>query len=141
MLAKELQKERDSVQSVIARERRAVESGSDEDYWSVLADDAIFMPPNLPPKSGPDLRAWLKDFVERFEVEWLTFTSVDVLVIADLAVHSYSYRWRVTPRSGGESTISVGKGMHVLRKRADGSWLIWRAIWNASPATGAQPLT
>jgi len=132
-MAGELEKERESILSVITRERGAVESGSAEDYWSVLADDAVFMPPNLPAKSGSELRAWLKDFVQRFSVEWLAFESVDVLVIADLAVHTYAYRWRVTPRGLGESTDSVGKGIHVLRKNADERWRIWRAIWNASP--------
>jgi ketosteroid isomerase-like protein len=137
MMTADVETQREHVLAVISRERRAVESGSPGDYWSVLAEDAVFLPPGLPPKSGHELHAWLKDFVERFRVDWLAFSSADVVVVGDLAVHSYIYRWRVTPRSGGAATLSCGKGVHILRRSADGSWRIWRAIWNPSPVEEA----
>jgi ketosteroid isomerase-like protein len=57
-------------------------------------------------------------------------------VVADgsLGFHTYEYVWRVTPRGAGAPTIGHGKGMHVLRRQADGAWKILREVWNASPA-------
>jgi len=54
-------------------------------------------------------------------------------VAGNLAYHTYVYTWRVTPRASGEAKVSSGKGLHILRCQADGSWRIAREIWNAMP--------
>ncbi|NIO29727.1 MAG: DUF4440 domain-containing protein [Candidatus Latescibacteria bacterium] len=125
----------DAVLSVIAQEREAVESGDSDMYLAVLTDDAIFMPPNTLPKTGAELRTWLKGFVGAFRVEWLSYVSSEVVQSADLAYHAFTYAWRVTPRAGGEPTVSAGKGIHLLQLQGDGSWKIAREIWNANPAS------
>jgi ketosteroid isomerase-like protein len=67
-------------------------------------------------------------------VEWVSFQHGDMAVDGLHGYHSYEYEWRVTPRAGGKASVSCGKGLHVLRREADGSWKIVREIWNASPA-------
>ena len=120
-------------QEIIAVTDREVAAVRDEDhaaYLCILADDAVFLPPSLLPKGGEELRRWLDEFLRGFAVEWLDFVHEEVSVEGDLAYHVYLYRWRVTPRSGGEGIISQGKGMHILRRQPDGSWKIAREIWN-----------
>jgi ketosteroid isomerase-like protein len=51
----------------------------------------------------------------------------------DLAYHTYVYTWLTTPRAGGEAKVSSGKGLHILRRQADGPWKIAREIWNDLP--------
>jgi ketosteroid isomerase-like protein len=92
------------------------------------------MPPNSQPKRGVELREWLRAFVEEFRVEWLSYASMEVLEAGETAYHSFAYTWRVRPRDGGEAKTSSGKGVHLLRREADGSWRIAREIWNSSPA-------
>ena len=124
-------REREEILALIAEERAAVERGDAAQYLSVLADDALFMPPGLAPRGGAELRAWLSDFVSSVRVEWLDFQSHDVEVRGDLGYHTYAYTWRVTPRAGGNASTSGGKGLHILRRQSDGSWKIAREIWNA----------
>ena len=59
---------KDEILIIIKQEKEAVETGDIEKYFSVLADNAVFMPPNSLPKEGRMLREWLKDFVETFVV-------------------------------------------------------------------------
>lgn len=124
---------RDEILAVVDQERAAVEKGNISQYLAVLADGAVFMPPNAAPKQGVELRTWLADFVEHFAVEWLDFHSTEVVVVSDLAYHAYTYSWRVTPRASGDATTASGKGLHILRQQTDGSWGIAREIWNRSP--------
>lgn len=108
-------------------------------YLAILADDAVFMPPNSAAKSGDELRAWLREFVEGFKTEWLAFAHGETIVAGDFAFHDYTYSMRYTPRAGGEPGIGHGKGLHILRRQPDGSWKLVRNIWNARPAPPATP--
>jgi ketosteroid isomerase-like protein len=118
----------------VEREKAAIAAGDSTDYLAVLSDDAIFMPPNSLAKSGAELRSWLDSFVRDFRVEWLSVTSTELEVVENLAYHTFTYTWRVAPRAGGEGNVSSGKGLHILRRQADGCWKIAREIWNAVPS-------
>ena len=124
----------DDVLAAIRVERDAVAAGDIERYLAVLTGDAIFMPPNSPSKTRAELHDWLRGFLEGFRVEWLRFASTETQVEGDMAFHSYTYTWRVSPRAGGEPTISSGKGVHLLRRQPGGLWKIAREMWNGSPA-------
>jgi len=125
--------EESALLAVIDREVTAAAKSDFGEYNSILADDAVFMPPNGHPRSGAELRTWLRQFLEDFVVEWVSFRHSDAVVDGNMGYHSYEYEWRVTPRAGGEVTVSYGKGLHVLRRDSDGSWKILREIWNSSP--------
>jgi ketosteroid isomerase-like protein len=118
----------------VEAEKAAIAAGNPADYLAVLTDDATFMPPNSLLKSGAELRAWLSAFVRDFEVEWLSFVTTELEVVENLAYHTYTYTWRLTPRAGGEGKVSSGKGLHILRRQPDGFWRIAREIWNDVPS-------
>jgi ketosteroid isomerase-like protein len=117
----------------VEQEKAAIAAGDPTPYFAVLMEDAIFMPPGSPAKSGKELRNWLSAFIRDFHVEWLSFTSTELEAVETLAYHTFTYTWRVTSRAGGESKIASGKGLHILRRQADGSWKIAREIWNDVP--------
>jgi ketosteroid isomerase-like protein len=122
------------VLAIIESEVKAAASGDAATYLGILDGEATFLPPNLAAKHGVDLRRWLREFLERFEVEWIDFVHENVEVAGDVAYHRYSYGWRVTPRAGGGTTVAHGKGLHILRRSPSGGWKILYEIWNASPA-------
>ncbi len=115
-------------------EMAAMSRGDTGQYWAILAEDAVFLPPNATAKQGRALRIWLKDFLEQFAVEWLQTTDGETIVAGELAYHDYAYTMRSTPRAGGEPVIGHGKGLHVLR-REEGGWKIVRNVWNAVPGS------
>ena len=126
--------DREQVLAAAKREAAVVASGDIEGYLDLLADDAAFLPPNTPVKSGPELRAWLRGFLDSSSVEWLEYVDGGSVISGDLAVHDYAYVWRVTPKSGAQPIVGRGKGLQVYSRRPGGPWKLLRNIWNANPA-------
>lgn len=133
MEPKEQSATRDQILAPIEAERSGIAAGDSGRYSAALADDAIFLPPNTTTKTGAELRNWLGEFMKGFRIEWLSFVSSEVEVFGEAAYHIFSYKWRVTPAAGGEGRVTSGKGLHILRRQADGAWKISREIWNSTP--------
>jgi ketosteroid isomerase-like protein len=131
--------DRKQVIAVTDEEAAAMAAGDFARYEAILADDAVYLPPNSLPKEGNELRAWLKDFVERFAIQWLSFIHDETVVAGDFAYHRYTYSWRVTPKAGGEPVVGHGKGLQILRREPDGQWKMARSIWNAIPGPSSMP--
>jgi ketosteroid isomerase-like protein len=56
----------------------------------------------------------------------------------DIAYARLSYSFAVEVAGMDEPIMDVGKGMVILRKQGDGSWLVSHSIYNAdSPPPGA----
>ena len=115
------------------QEVQSISVGDIKAYLALLTEDAIFMPPASHAKEGEELREWLRDCLERFTVEYLEFVHLDTMTMGSLGYHSFTYRWRVTPKAGGDPVVAHGKGLHILRRQLDGFWKIAREIWNGSP--------
>jgi ketosteroid isomerase-like protein len=120
--------------AVTEEEVHAISAGDIDRYLAILTENATFMPPNLPPRRGDELRQWLRDFLERFTVEYLEFVHGETVVVGNLAYHEFTCSWKTTPRSGGPPAVAHFKGMHILRKDPNGAWKLARGIWNSSPA-------
>lgn len=127
------QQERQRVESAIEAEVTAIADDDIDGYLAVLAEDAVFLPPGLASMGGEELRAWLREFLEQWRVEWLGFRHDETEISGDLAFHRYSYSWRLEPKSGGRLQVAHGKGLHILRRGEDGSWKIAREAWNDRP--------
>ena len=125
--------ERERVVQTTEAEIDAVQRGDSERYLSLLSRDAVFMPPNEAPKSGDALRKWLCDFLERVSIRYTRFEHGQTIVRDDVAIHAYSCAWTATPRQGGAPRAMAFKGMHVLKRQTDGSWMISLSIWNSDP--------
>jgi ketosteroid isomerase-like protein len=133
MRIEEHDREREAVIAVATSEMNAAAEGDIVSYLSLLSDDAVFMAPATPRKTGQDLRKWLSDFLEDFEVQWVEYLHGETEVQGSLAFHDYTYTRRITPKGGGETVESRGKGLHVLRRDPSGRWQVLREIWNDSP--------
>jgi ketosteroid isomerase-like protein len=127
------QQEKQRVESVIDAEVESMANDDIKRYLSVLTEDAIFLPPDLPSIRGEELRTWLSEFLEQWRIEWLGYRHNETEIRGDLAFHRFNYSWRLEPKSGGQLQVSHGKGLHILRRSADGDWEIARETWNARP--------
>ncbi len=123
---------KEEIFTVIRQEARAINTGDMEAYLAILTDDAAFLPPGDPAKTGAELRAWLRAFLEEVNIEELKYDTQEVVVAADLAYHWYEFSWKLTPKVGGPTTPGEGKGIHILRRGPDGCWKLAREIWNGS---------
>jgi ketosteroid isomerase-like protein len=127
------QQERKLIESVIDAECESMTDDEIDRLLTLLAEDALFLPPDLPSIGGEELYAWLREFLEQWRIEWLGYRHNETEIRGDLAFHRFSYSWRLEPKSGGQLQVSHGKGLHILRRSGDGDWKIARKTWNARP--------
>jgi ketosteroid isomerase-like protein len=67
----------------------------------------------------------------------------EIIIMGDYAYSMGTYRKKVTPKAGGESTLYEGKFLTILRKDAKGKWVIYRDCYNSnkSAAVSSTALT
>ena len=99
----------------------------DFDRWmTVSADDAVFMPPNAAPlDTRGKIRAWIEGFPK---MSSFRLTQIEVAGRADLAYVWGRYEY------GADGASDRGKYIEIWKKQADGSWKIFRDIWNSDAA-------
>lgn len=91
------------------------------------SDDLITIFPDSPILYGYEwIRTLLLEMYEDYEL-FESFSFVDVRIISEHVVASYSYTQKMTPNSEGEEFTANGKGACVLKKSEKG---IWQFEWN-----------
>ena len=123
----------------IAREYEAAFSAGDADALVALqTDDAIRMPPNAPPLMDKEaIRAAYQTTFEQFAAK-ITLSLEEVEFAGDWAFVRGASAVTLTPKAGGEPLQDEGKYLSIRKKQPDGSWKIFRPIWNSNnPLPGA----
>ena len=99
------------------------------DAWADLyTSDAVFMPPNHPSVQG---RQAMMDFIKTFPpLSSFNLEPLEVDGRGDIAfVHGHFSLVMAPP--GGPELADNGKYLEVWRKQTDGSWKIYRDIFNS----------
>ena len=101
-------------------------------YWT---DDAIVMPPDMPPLRGkPAIREYVAAglAIPGFDITWEAQQAV-VSAFGDMGYTVASNRVTVPGPDGALVTVT-GKAVTVWRKEPDGAWRCVLDIWNADPS-------
>ena len=109
----------------------AVEAGSVDSYAAVLDDDIELLPTDAEPINGVgNYRAMLKGVFssEDFKVEVMAPSVIEV--DGDRAYARYDYIIHRTPKGSTETVSSYRKFLDVMRRQDDGSWRVYKHIWN-----------
>jgi len=101
-------------------------------YTSLFAEDAVEFPPSSSVVQG---RSAMRAFGESLRRDFTSFQSANVTIAGqgDLAYRWMDYDVTSVPAEGGEQTTYYGKLLSVMRKQADGSWMIVADMWNTRP--------
>jgi len=127
----------EAVRAVIEQEVATALAGDAEGFIAQFTADAMVMPPDEADARGEAFRDFARGFFSQLDVEAASLLDDDVVVDGDLAFQRYEFAWTITPADGGETVNEVIKGIHILRRQADGSWKISHDIWNSnSPPAG-----
>lgn len=123
-----------AVDAVRNQEMSALNSGVVDSMLVVYTDDIVMMPPNEAMVTGSAaLRTWIDTTLKQVTMTG-RYTSSSVEVSGDLAVDHYTGELTVTPKAAGaKPTTETIKGLHILRRQADGSWKIIKDVWNSDP--------
>lgn len=100
---------------------------------ALITDDAVFMPPNEAEYIGK------ANVVARYAAQFaaadatLETTLIETKVDGSTAYLRFNYLRMDVPRTGGPAVVTYGRDVMILQKQGDGSWKIWRDIWNYLP--------
>lgn len=106
-----------------------------EELLALVAEDAVLMPPAEPAVVGMrGIGEWFRDLYDRVDIE-VRHEPLEVDAAGPFLIHRGNASGTLTPKGGGPPTGFDLKYMFVLRKRANGSLELWRAIYssNAKP--------
>ena len=104
--------------------------GDWETAAGMLTEDVVSMPANLPLIQGRDeWLAWVESM--GIAVEGLTLDNVEIDGRGDLAFARIGYSETMTVGDATEPVEDTGKCLWVMRKQADGSWLLYTWICNS----------
>jgi uncharacterized protein (TIGR02246 family) len=118
----------------------SLNAGDVDRYIALWADDGVQLPPGSRPVVGKEMiRAGLESDVEHVTFD-ADITNEEVQVSGDLAVARGIYGMTVTPKDGSQAIFIDGKYMTLLKRQPDGSWKIYRDIFNSNvpPAAPAK---
>ena len=109
------------------------EEGDAAGFTALTCDDAILLPPGGPPLEDPaGIRDLMGSFFGSFRIEIQEATLHEVMIHGEWAYARDSYRNVLHPISGGEGEAEAGKNVWLFRRQADGSWKIFRNMWNSN---------
>jgi len=98
------------------------------DQWS---DDGVLMPPHHPSVHGrSEIRRYFERLFRQDRFNF-SFSSSRVEVAGDIALERVEYSASSWPRNGGPEVQDVGKGLHVYRRQANGTWKLAMDIWSS----------
>src|SRR5688572_9080876 len=95
--------------------------------------EAVAMPPNHPAARGTaEIQKMFTDMFAAITITDFSLTIGDVVVKEDMAIETGSMSMTMQPKQAGAPAITEkSKYVVVWKKQADGSWKLWRDIFNS----------
>ncbi len=121
----------EAIRTVTEHIVEAMNRGDVEAFFDVVAEDAVFFPPNELAKRGSEPREFMTDFLDQYTVHFDRYVDQEIKDASELAVNHYSYRWTVAAKVGAEPRTAEGHGIRILKQQPDGAWKITHEMWSA----------
>ena len=136
----DVEAEKEAIAHVIEQLQTAMndnKGGEWEPYLECFAEDAILMVPNFPSHIGLDAIRTFQNMppYHTFDIK---SKIEEIQVCGEWAFLRKTQLGTMTPVNGGEPQKIDGKFITILKKQTDGSWKIWRDIWNNNTPDAVQ---
>ena len=121
-----------AIKQWIDRYCATVTAGDFEAYRDFWTEDVVWLPPNGPVVQG--IEACMEHNRPYFEQYHSVETmSVEEIEIADrFSFVRVNYTYRGKPKAEGEPLEEDGKGIFILKRKPDGSWVSTHCVWNSN---------
>lgn len=115
-----------SIRNLISQWHRATAAGDVGTVLGLMAEDVVFLVAGQPPIEGRNaFEKGLRSLLSAHSVE-PTSTVQEVQVSGGLAYCWSLLAVHVAPLSGGTPVVRSGSALSILRKQANGAWLVVR---------------
>ncbi|MCB0108219.1 MAG: nuclear transport factor 2 family protein [Caldilineaceae bacterium] len=120
--------------NAIWREYEASLLADDAERWIALwADDGVRLPPNAPVVEGKEaIFAGISSRMETIQYTAFVITPEELTVNGYIAISRGVYEGTFVAKAGGDPMQVDGKFMTFLRQQPDGTWKIYRDIFNSN---------
>jgi uncharacterized protein (TIGR02246 family) len=123
----------EAIKAFLDQYEAIAEEGDAETYFTLWAEDIVFMPPNEPMVEGKEaVKAWAQPLFDQFSMQE-TFSFAEIEVIGHWAFARGTYEYQATPKTEGEAIQQSGHIVYMLKRQPDGPWKIARVIYNIAP--------
>jgi uncharacterized protein (TIGR02246 family) len=115
-----------AIRDVVTQWHRATAAGDVEAVLRLMAEDVVFLVAGHPPMKGRSIfENSLRGLLASHDIE-STGEVQEIGVAGDLAYCWNLLKVRITPKGGGNPVVRSGSAVSILRKYADGRWLVIR---------------
>jgi ketosteroid isomerase-like protein len=122
----------EAIKGVIDDITRAWNEGDYEGYIALIDEEAMFLPPNAATVSDMEtIRSIYKNHFDSFDLD-LTIIKEEIHVFGDLAFSRDGWKGSLNPKDSSEPIVFDNKVITIYKKQPDGSWKIWRAMFNSN---------
>jgi uncharacterized protein (TIGR02246 family) len=106
----------------------------DADRWIALwAEDGVQLPPGAPAVNGKEaIYAGIVSDLDAYEYTEFVITPEELSVNGDFAISRGVYKVTFVAKAGGDPMQVDGKYMTFIRQQPDGTWKIYRDIFNSN---------
>ena len=128
-----------AIQQVWVDYAAAVEAGNVDNYMALWAEGGVQMPPGAPPNVGKDMirvRTTKNMEADADKSVAMHIDAKEITVLGDYAYARGLYTVDVTGSDGNALAHVDGKFMTILQRQDDGSWKIYRDIFNSNVPPG-----
>lgn len=118
--------EEQAIRDLIALWHRTTAAGEVETVLKLMAEDVVFLVAGHPPMRGrSSFERGLRGLLSQNRIESAGEIQ-DIVVSGDLAYCWSALTVRIVPIAGGTATVRTGSALSILRKQANGSWVVAR---------------
>lgn len=124
-----------NIRDLVALWHSATAAGEVDTVLGLMAEDVVFLGAGHAPMRGRGaFERGLRGLLARHRIE-STGEVQEIEVSGSLAYCWNQLTVRVVPLSGDEATVRTGSAISILRKQANGAWLVVRDANMLAPAT------
>jgi uncharacterized protein (TIGR02246 family) len=115
-----------AIRRLVAQWHSATAAGDVDTVLRLMAEDVVFLVPGQPPMTGRNtFEKGLRGLLISHRLE-STSEIQEVYVSGDLGYCWSVLTVRIMPLSGGNAVVRTGSAVSILRKQANGEWVVVR---------------
>jgi uncharacterized protein (TIGR02246 family) len=115
-----------AIRNLVAEWHRATAAGDVEAVLRLMTEDVVFLVAGHPPMRGRStFEQGLRGLLAAHRI--VSTSEIQEIEVAGNLAYCWSVlNVRITPKTGGNTVVRSGSAVSILRKQANGSWLVVR---------------
>ena len=112
----------------------AAKAGDLDAYRKFWTDDVVWMPPGAPLVEG--IEACMERAQPQFEelIQEEAITVKEIKFGPSFTFVRVDYTYKGTPKTDAKAVEEDGKGVFLMKRKSDGSWVSTHCVWNSNIA-------